>query len=206
MTIKRTANQPITFSGQMAAYDKGNKEQSRIIIGNSTVPKQFTNDIIEYVLANPGNPIIYTNDANVVMEEHCVLQDIGKNWSTISPKVGSQIYVSTYTSNGIVIAGDGSIGNIYRSTDFGLTWSTGISVTGSSTIFALTYAGNGIVIAGDGNNGNIYRSTDFGLTWSTAIPVGSRIFTLTYAGNGIIIAGDFDNGNIYRSVPTRVCH
>jgi photosystem II stability/assembly factor-like uncharacterized protein len=200
MTITRTANRPITFSGQTAAYNKGNKEQSRIIIGNSNVPKQFTNDIIEYEQADPtGNPIIYTNDANAI---HCVLQDIGKNWSAGIP-VGTSIKALAYAGNGIVIAGDGTTGDIYRSTDFGLTWNTIVPTVGNSIQLALTYAdNNGVVISGDANTGDIYRSTDFGLTWNTIVPkVGSSIFALTYAdNNGDVIAGDFNTGNIYRSI------
>lgn len=42
----------------------------------------------------------------------------------ITPAVGTYISALTYAGNGTVIAGDFGNGNIYRSTDYGLDWST----------------------------------------------------------------------------------
>ena len=126
MTIKRTANRPITFSGQMAAYDKGNKESSKIIIGNSNVPKQFTNDIVEYVQADPtGNPIIYTNDANVV-KEHITAWLTGwnrrkskiVNGSTAGAQTNYQMMLTVYKSTGTDTATKVYLGTNVRN-DFG---------------------------------------------------------------------------------------
>ena len=48
-------------------------------------------------------------------------QDMGKNWKDLGVISTSVIYSMTYLGNGIVVFGD-SVGHIFRSTDFGATW------------------------------------------------------------------------------------
>ena len=115
-----------------------------------------------------------------------------------------------YCGNGIVLSGAGvntNDGDIYRSTDFGVTWTQIEMGSGLETIISLVYCGNGIVLAGSGfgtGDGDIYRSTDFGVTW-TQIEMGAEleiISSLVYCGNGIVLAGSgFGTGDadIYRS-------
>ncbi len=165
------------------------------IVGNITQILTRKHNDLQNRNVTPAHP---SEAVGVLSPSSMFPQDIGKSWSAGIP-VGD-IYSLTYAGNGIVIAGGdvpGPNGKIYRSTDYGATWSVVITV--GTTIQSLTYAGNGIVIAGD-SSGNIYRSTDYGLTWSTTIPKpGSAISSLVYAGkNGTIIAGDTNNG-IYRS-------
>jgi hypothetical protein len=121
-----------------------------------------------------------------------------------------QIFSIVYCGNGIVLAGSGSgtgDGDIYRSTDFGLTWTQIEMGAGLERINSIVYCGNGIVLAGSGldtGDGDIYRSTDFGVTW-TQIEMGAgleRINSLVYCGNGIVLAGGGSgtgDGDIYRS-------
>ena len=92
-----------------------------------------------------------------------------------------------------MVSGTGD-GDVYRSTDFGLTFTKIEMGSDLEFIFALVYCGNGIVLAGSGTgtgDGDVYRSTDFGLTF-TKIEMGSDlefIFALVYCGNGIVLAG-----------------
>ena len=110
-----------------------------------------------------------------------------------------------YCGNGIVFAGGGygfSNGDIYKSTDFGATWTT--SYDGPPElegIYSLVYCGNGIVLAGGGytgGDGDIYRSTDFGVNWTKVYNTSlEAIYSLVYCGNGIVLAGG--DGDIYKS-------
>ena len=112
--------------------------------------------------------------------------------------------------NGIVLAGAGTStgdGDIYRSTDYGLTWTQIEMGSQLEWIFSLAYCGNGIFLTGTGSgtgDGDIYRSTDYGLTW-TLIEMGAGlegIHSFVYCGNGIVLAGggqSADDGDIYRS-------
>ena len=69
-----------------------------------------------------------------------------------------------YCGDGIALAGSGSSqgdGDIYRSTDYGQTWTKTYDSTNLETIYSLCYLGNGIVLAGSGsgtNDGDVYRS------------------------------------------------
>ena len=165
-----------------------------------------------------ANPLVALDVAGAIRQElHTpamlvgLNEDIGKSWTKIEMGAALEEIVSlVYCGNGIVLAGgggNGSDGDIYRSTDFGLTWTQIEIDAGLNQIVSLAYCGNGIVIAGGGTgtgDGDIYRSTDFGLTW-TKIEMGAAleyIFTLIYCGNGIVLAGSGDttgDGDIYRS-------
>lgn len=63
MVISRTANQPITFGGQIVAYGEGvaNTEQSRFITETANNPINFTNaqGTVQYTSLG-GNPTQYT--------------------------------------------------------------------------------------------------------------------------------------------------
>ncbi len=124
-------------------------------------------------------------------------QDMGKNWSA-GTVVGIFVDAFTYAGNGVVLAGDDADGSIYRSTNYGLTWSAGIP-TGGIAVRSLIYVGNGVVLAGDEKNGgSIYRSTDYGLTWDAGTVVNGFVISFTYVGNGVVLAGT-STGYVYRS-------
>lgn len=63
MVIARTANQPITFSGQVVAYDAGvaNTSQSGIITEVANTPVNFSNTqgTVQYA-PSTGIPVAYT--------------------------------------------------------------------------------------------------------------------------------------------------
>jgi photosystem II stability/assembly factor-like uncharacterized protein len=165
-----------------------------------------------------ANPLVALDVAGAIRQElHTpamlvgLNEDIGKSWTKIEMGAALEEIVSlVYCGNGIVLAGgggNGSDGDIYRSTDFGLTWTQIEIDAGLNQIVSLAYCGNGIVIAGGGTgtgDGDIYRSTDFGLTW-TKIEMGAtleQIVSLAYCGNGIVLAGSASgtgDADIYRS-------
>lgn len=63
MSVTRIANQPITFSGQIVAYDAGieNTSQSSIKTNTANVPVHFTNSqgTVQYT-PSTGTPVVYT--------------------------------------------------------------------------------------------------------------------------------------------------
>jgi photosystem II stability/assembly factor-like uncharacterized protein len=128
-------------------------------------------------------------------------------------QLGSANYVLSFADlgSGIVLAGTaGNLstdGEIYRSTDYGLTWELVLSETISFQVFALLNLGSGIVLAGDygagagGRGGRIYRSTNYGATWTVTYTLPSTLYgflCLVNLDNGIVLAGT-KNGRIYRS-------
>lgn len=124
--------------------------------------------------------------------------DIGRFWKDITPAPTTSILRGlSYLGNGIVIAG-GSNGHIYRSTDYGKTWSD-LGLIDINGIFSTVYLGDGRALVC--NSGTIYISTDFGLTWpssSTTPGDTGDIFAVAYLGNNIVLVGT-TNGNIFRS-------
>jgi len=125
--------------------------------------------------------------------------DFGLNWTDLGVIAGERIYSMAYLGNGIVLAGEWDI--IWRSTDYGATW-TDIDVSallGGEYIHCIAYLGNGIVTFGD-SDGAIFRSTDYGLTWTDVGPVGSGYphYAMVYLGNGIVVSGDADS-HVFRS-------
>jgi photosystem II stability/assembly factor-like uncharacterized protein len=139
----------------------------------------------------------HTSEAVGVLSPYSINpSDIGLSWASVLVTSAS-VESSTYLGNGIVIVGAGF--EIFRSTDYGFTWSNlGAISFGGSSINSLLYLGNGIVVFSDGNS-HIFRSTDFGLTWTDlgavagAVPVAS-----SYLGSRIALFGDVI-GNIFRS-------
>lgn len=61
MVVTRTANQPITFSGQIVAYAAGvaNTYQERIITDVANTPVTFSGQITRFD-STGGNPAAYT--------------------------------------------------------------------------------------------------------------------------------------------------
>ncbi len=86
---------------------------------------------------------------------------------------------SIYTMNGV---------NFLRSPDFGDTWVTLSSTTGSNSAPCdiEVFPDTSIILIGDNGTG-IFRSTDYGLTWSQKYSTGGEIPT---------IAIDFTNPGI----------
>ena len=111
---------------------------------------------------------------------------------------GSGLFIG---KSGIVLAGGGRwIGaGIYRSDDYGLTWTKQWS---DIAVIALANLGDGVVLAGDGQGDGIYRSTDYGLTWTKvwSSADGGAVNALVYlGGGGIVLAGTEWDAGIYRS-------
>jgi photosystem II stability/assembly factor-like uncharacterized protein len=137
--------------------------------------------------------------------------DFGQTWSNFTP-LSNAIRKVCYIGNGGV-AGKGIIiasginGQIFRSTDFGVSWPTVKTATGlNPECRGICYLGGGIVLVGGGVNsqGVVWRSTDYGATWTRIDPTtpggnNSVFFDLAYLGNGIVVSVNETSGYFYRS-------
>lgn len=112
-----------------------------------------------------------------------------------------------YLGNGIVLAGTEAHAHIFRSTDYGRSWSDLGQQFSEVQCNAFATDGNGIVLVGTQNDGYVLRSTDYGLTFTNqgSIVPGQGYFigsgSLAYIGNGVFLGSPGGSaGHIIRSV------
>jgi photosystem II stability/assembly factor-like uncharacterized protein len=113
----------------------------------------------------------------------------------------STIVNTLLTSGQYVLAGTSGDGELYRSSDYGLTWiqsNTGFNNSQTDQVYSL-YDKAGVWYAGAFNA--LYKSVDFGLTWtssSSGIYPGADITGITSLGNDLYAVDDHNLG-IYKS-------
>lgn len=129
--------------------------------------------------------------------------DLGSYWNNIGIAAGGVIRGITYLGNGIAVFGVDN-GHIWRTVDYGSTWTDLGNLNSGSIIFTFSYVGNGIVIC-SGDNGHVLRSTDFGVNWvDLGALIGTSVFCSAFAGNipgfgsGVVLIGD-TNGHVWQS-------
>lgn len=122
----------------------------------------------------------------------------------------TDLFVSTFQiinlGNGIALCGVGignnsgnGNGDIYKTSDYGLTWTKVDLDLTSGAIFTLCNLGRGVVLAGvDGwshaaEDGDIFKSIDYGDTWSRVNINNTRINCITYLGSQRVIAASLLN-------------
>ncbi|MDR3152065.1 MAG: hypothetical protein LBT85_01180 [Bifidobacteriaceae bacterium] len=163
------------FSTSLTSLNNGASWESKSI-GNNTLRGIAYGDGT-FIMVSVGNLGIFRST------------DKGQNWSSLSYTV--DLYSITF-GNGVFVA-VGDSGNIMRSTDLGVTWTS--ATVGTISRYGVAFR-NGVFIA-VGDNGNIVRSTDLGTTWTSA-----TVGTISRYGvafrNGVFIAVG-DDGNIMRS-------
>ena len=118
-------------------------------------------------------------------------------------RLGSETLVRSLVSlgSGVVLAGTGPTGQIYKSTDSGDSWAN-IQRLGSETdVLSFTSLGSGVVLAGTFPTGQIYKSTDSGDSWANIQRLGSetQVYSLVSLGSGVVLAGTSPTGQIYKS-------
>lgn len=101
----------------------------------------------------------------------------------------------------VVLAGTSGEGEMYRSIDYGETWTqsnTGFITSQVQQVYSL-YAHNGAIYAGAFNA--LYKSVDLGQTWTNiyaGIYPGGSISGITSIGNDIYVVDD-NNAGVYKS-------
>ncbi len=126
--------------------------------------------------------------------------DWGRSWYQVKG-IGTRCFNACNLGGGIIIAGDIS-GHIWRSVDFGFTWTDLGNVANGNNVSTIVYCGNGICVLGTRDTGRVYRSINYGENWSyIGQPVAGAwdIYALCYLGNGVVIFGTGFNGHVARS-------
>ncbi len=120
-------------------------------------------------------------------------------WEKITPDEIISVEAIATNSDGHIFAGT-SLNGIYKSTDFGNTWTHHQLEDFQVAILTLEVTPNGTLICGSNGRG-VYRSTDNGENWSGTPQVGSDIHSININSSGDIFVANVDgSGGIYRSV------
>jgi photosystem II stability/assembly factor-like uncharacterized protein len=99
--------------------------------------------------------------------------DDGQSWNHLAQLSDSALYATDYLGDGNVIQG-AEDGRIFRSDDYGRTWSTVAHFPESGDDFV--HLGNGVVVYSTyTGERNLYISNDYGLTWTSIGPAPSGI-------------------------------
>ena len=133
--------------------------------------------------------------------------------------------VATNASGSVIAAaiGNGTLGDIYLSRDYGATWTdaTSTGVAHNHNWYGITISADGTHISAvDDNYGDVYTSTNSGSTWTDDTPsgIGHNLPWWTIASNtdGTRLAAAVNGGDIYISsdsgstwsdvTPSGVCH
>jgi len=118
-------------------------------------------------------------------------------------RLGTETAVNAIVNlgGGILLAGTSTGGKVYRSTDYGGSWTLVQQLGTETQVLSFVNIGGGVVLAGTSNTGQVYRSTDYGASWSLVQRLGSETYVLALAslGNGVALAGTIPNGQVYRS-------
>jgi hypothetical protein len=140
--------------------------------------------------------------------------DSGITWTS---RVGSGIpanlqYYGTFSSSdGSKLVTGSQGGNIYRSTNFGMSWSSQ-SIDADGKWFAFAGSSDGrTLVTGDYDTGFVYTSTDFGITWIkavTGLPASAYWYACASSSDGTkLIIGDNNanaGGYLYTSTDSGV--
>lgn len=139
-----------------------NRGQTWTVTGNFTF--SFFGIPVTQDLAHPDT--LYTMDNARFLRS----TDFGSTWVEITSNVGCQtpcdIEVFPDSSN-IILVGDNGTG-IFRSSDYGQTWSQKFTTSGEIPTIATDKQKPGVAWATRwGGGGGFLKTTDYGLTWST---------------------------------------
>jgi len=129
-----------------------------------------------------------------------VSSNSGLNW-TYSGAGYTSIYTMSVLDTVIFCVSSGA--NIYRSFNFGQTWSSCNSGINTSGTFCLS-SGNNMLFAGTANtgtnNGGVYRSNNYGTNWTQSGISNLNVSSMTCCGN-YAFAGTRNTGLYYSSGP-----
>ena len=128
-------------------------------------------------------------------------------WTPVQLNLKLFFNVISANSDGSILVGAVYLGDIYRSTDSGVTWTpTGDSNLNTKKWQGLANSSDGSTIVAVVYDGDIYRSTDSGVTWTS-----SGDFTLikswvsvASSSNGQKLVAVVFGGDIYRSTDSGI--
>jgi photosystem II stability/assembly factor-like uncharacterized protein len=128
------------------------------------------------------------------------------NWVNTGELAGAIVAHSLFeTSQGELLAGTESNGNVFKSIDAGTTWVNTGELAAADAAFQIIQTSDGALYVGTALNGDVFKSTDAGTTWvNTGELVGigiNYVFSLLEDSDGALYAGTGpDNGHVFKSV------
>jgi photosystem II stability/assembly factor-like uncharacterized protein len=107
-----------------------------------------------------------------------------------------------YAGNGVVLAATRrhDPGHIFRSADYGVTWTHTARPTESQMLNLLHVGGHKILAST--YDGEIWKSDDLGVTWALAAKISdTRVYSMVVAADGSVLASEFkrDGGHVFKS-------
>ncbi|MFC1687569.1 WD40/YVTN/BNR-like repeat-containing protein [Patescibacteria group bacterium] len=106
------------------------------------------------------------------------------------------VYGLAEDDEGNMYTGSNGDGNVYQSTDDGLTWTNTGDLAGATVVWAIIFASDGALYAGT-NNSSVFKSVDKGQNWVAQNLLGSiDVLTLMEDSTGTIWAGGH-NGYLF---------
>ena len=151
---------------------------------------------------DPSHPdTIYTmNNVNFLRST-----DFGDNWVTLSSSTGSNSApcdIEVFPDTSIILIGDNGTG-IFRSTDYGLTWSQKYSTSGEIPTMAVNFTTPGVAWATKwgGSGPYLLKSTDYGNTWTPQSNFTSSMWGVHVqpTDGNVVITGCYSCGSSWRS-------
>lgn len=188
----------------------GNSGASSASSGASTFISgtDFTQDD-SFTLRENGTNESYGNQTGNV-RSGTFTNGIGENWIPHLLLTGGRLDSVEYLGNGVVLVGGRTPnpGHVYKSTDYGLTWTDKGAITGTDDITTIKSAGNGTAYLLTGDS-YLYKTTDYGDNWSGLGQVSTNTayssFELSYgllvtdAGSILVSDTNATGGHIFRS-------
>jgi photosystem II stability/assembly factor-like uncharacterized protein len=145
-------------------------------------------------LSTYTNKIFYSNDEGTDWTERTGLNSADTPVSIIAFPV-------TVPYGGVAFI-VGAIARIFRSVDYGATWTQALYDESSEYFDSFCVVNENNVLASGRNSRKIFRSTDRGITWSllATLPIADDgLASMEYLGGSVIIGGGFGYSKIWRS-------
>ena len=119
----------------------------------------------------------------------------------ILPASSTNTTSGTGTGLGTLLAAVFTTSKVYKSTDNGDTWDTGVVVgTAGAGVACVTRLTNGWLLAAGFFSGKAYKSVDDGVTWDAGVAGGATgVLGITQLADGSVVASGYLNGKVYKS-------
>ena len=155
-------------------------------LNKATINGSSTNKFFGCVAISGANAVAIGRLTSATGTTVCyVSSDYGKTYVSATGDVSSTPASATITMSGAVALRGGYNETVYRSTDYGNTW-TSIGFFGP--IYNIKIYGNNAYICSGGNYG-LYYSTNAGLTFTRSTVMPAQIYSITMVGTTLYIGG-----------------
>jgi photosystem II stability/assembly factor-like uncharacterized protein len=162
----------------------------------------FASAIYEIIDLGAGIVLCYTNAGHVWRSTN-----YGDTWTRILLGFPNTGYVTSgmYMGNGKIIVGTTSPGRVYKSLDFGYTYTLNYTPSDFTAVLCADYVKK-VALVGGYTNAVIIRSIDTAANWTDLGRQRGQVYlnTIAHFPNGVCLAGTGSTAKILRSIPANV--